>query len=81
MNTSVNSGAESLKSRWDYHGITEVAAKRMNTSVNSGAEPLKSRRDYRSGSEKGEYFGKIRGRAIEIKTRLPKWEQNAGLLR
>jgi len=40
-----------------------------NTSVKSGVEPLKSRQDYRSRSEKGEYFGKIRGGAIEIKTR------------
>ena len=30
---------------------------------------MKSRQDYRSRSEKGEYFGKFWGRAIEIKTR------------
>jgi len=29
--------------------------------------------DYRSSGEKGEYFGKIRGRAIEIKNGLP-WD-------
>ena len=46
-----------------------MGAKRANTSVNSGAELLKSRQDYRSRSDKGEYFGKFRGGAIEIKTR------------
>ena len=30
---------------------------------------MKSRQDYRSRSDKGEYFGKFRGGAIEIKTR------------
>jgi hypothetical protein len=49
--------------------FTEVGAKVSNTSVKSGVEPLKSRWDYRSRGESVEYFGKIRGRAIEIKTR------------
>ena len=43
-----------------------------NTSVKSGVEPLKSRQDYRSRSDKGEYFGKFWGGAIEIKIGLPK---------
>ena len=51
--------------------FTEVGAKVSNTSVNSGAEPLKSRWDYRSRCESGEYFGKFRGKVIEIKNGLP----------